>query len=99
MTLEPHPSRSLGALDLELDVNPALKLVHLSPDPRHLMSEVDLIAQVLPRFGGCAQGVHRGRDDGAGGFLIVEDGESGRDEDREEDGDGAHPSHATLRNV
>ena len=50
-TLEPHRARVLGAFDLEADINPAMQLVHLSPDPRHLMREVDLVAQVLSRLG------------------------------------------------
>ena len=41
------------------------------------MLEINLVAEILARFGGCAKGVHGGRHDGRGGLLVVEDGESG----------------------
>ena len=70
-----------------MDINPSVELVHLSPDPRHLVREVDLVAEELARGGRGAKGVHGGGDDGGGGLLVVEDAEGAAGEDGDEDGD------------
>lgn len=46
---EAHDARALGALDVELDVDAAVQLVHLAGNPGDLRLEVDLVAQVLAR--------------------------------------------------
>jgi len=61
--------------------------------------EVDLVSEVVSRFGRGPQGVHSRGYDRAGGFLVIEDGEGGRDEDGEKDGDSAHPAHTTLLDI
>lgn len=61
-----------------------MQLVHLPPDPRHLVRKVDLVAEILPRLGRRAQREHGRGYHGAAGFLVVEDRERGRDQDHEE---------------
>lgn len=56
-----------------------MKLVHLAPDPRHLVREVYLIPEVLARFRRSAEGVERRGYDGGGRLLVVEDGERAGD--------------------
>ena len=63
------------------------------------MRKVYLIPQILASFGRGTECVHGGGDYARRGLLVVEDGESRGDEDGEEDGDGAHPAHAVLRDI
>lgn len=70
-----------------MDIDASVKLVHLAPDPGHLVREVDLVAEEFAGRGGGAEGVHGGGDDGGGGLLVVEDAEGAAGEDDDEDGD------------
>jgi hypothetical protein len=97
--LKPHRPTVLLSLYLKLNVNSAMQLVHLPPDPRHFVGKVDFISQILTSFGGGAERVQGGRNYARRGLLVIEDGKGGGDQDGEEDGNGAHPAHAILRDI
>lgn len=61
--LEPHHARPFRALDAVLDVDPPVQLVHLPPYPRHLVLEVDLVAQDFSGLGMDAERVQGTADD------------------------------------
>ncbi len=63
------------------------------------MGKVDFISQIVASFGGGAECVHRGRDYARRGFLIVEDGKGGGDQDGKKDRNGTHPAHAILGDI
>lgn len=73
-----------------------MQLVHLPPNPRHLVPEVNLVAQFPPARLARAQRVQGRGDDGGVGFLVVEDAECGDGHDEEEDGEGAGPDAPGL---
>lgn len=68
-----------------------MHLINTPPNPWYTLRKINLIAQQPSSFFVRPQRVHRARDDGGVGFLVVEDGEGGAYADCGEDGEGAEP--------
>lgn len=73
-----------------------MQLVHLPPDPRDLVPEVNLVAQFPAAGLARAQRVQRRLDDGRGRLLVVEDAQGRDGDDEQEDGQGARPDAPGL---
>ena len=65
--------------------------IHPAPDPRHPVTEIDLIAEDLARARARAQRVQRRRHDRGRGLLVVEERQRRHGEDDEEDRERAQP--------
>ncbi len=91
-TSKSHISICPPPLDAEANINPAMKLVQLAPDPREPVPEVNLLAEDLARFLARAQCIQRGVDDGRGRLLVVEDGERADGYESNEERDSAEPA-------
>lgn len=73
-----------------------MQLVHLPPDPRDLVPEVNLVAQFPAAGLARAQRVQRRLDDGRRRLLVVEDAQGRDGDDEQEDGQGARPDAPGL---
>lgn len=99
MAGEPHRRPPVSPLDREIDVDLALHLVHLAAYPGDLVLEVDVVAEDSAGAGIRPQCVQRGRYDGRGRLLVVEDGDGADGYDGEEDGEGAAPAETDLADL
>jgi hypothetical protein len=99
MTDKLHHARVLRPLDGEVDVDPAVQLIHLPADPGDLVLEVDLVTQVFPGFLRRTQGVERRGYDWGGELLVVEDADAEAGYDQEEDGKSARPAETVAFDV
>lgn len=96
---EAHDARVPVALYGEPDVDLAVHLVHLAPDPGDLLLEVDVVAQILAGVRVDPQRVQRRGHHGARHLLIVEDGEAAGGHEDEKDGETARPPVADCSGI